>query len=137
MGFDRFGFKSFVPETKVGDFVTYLQRGKMMTTRCRKCNVVTFPPRTDCVSCGSSEVEWVEIKENGKLVTFTVVSYGPAGFESEVPYTLGVVQFPQGLKMLGQIDKKIPIGEIKVGMQIKAVPIELSQNRFSYQFEKI
>jgi uncharacterized OB-fold protein len=136
MGFDRFGLKSFVSETKVEDFVTYLEQGKMMTTRCKKCSGVTFPPRIDCISCESSEMEWIEIKEAGKLVTFTTVMYGPAGFENQTPYTLGVVQFSQGIKMLGQIDKKIPIGEIKVGMEMNVVPIELSQNRFSYQFEK-
>jgi uncharacterized OB-fold protein len=135
MGFEKFGVKSFVSETKSQEFVTRLEEGKMMTTQCKNCKRITFPPKMDCASCGSNDVEWVEIRGTGKLATFTTVMYGPAGFEDKVPYTLAVVQFPIGIKVFGQIDKKIPPGEIKVGMALKAVPIKLTDNRVSYQFE--
>jgi len=137
MGFDQFGVKSFVSETKAEEFVTYLKQGKMMTTRCKKCQQMTFPPKMDCVLCGCSVVEWVEIKGPGRLNTFTKVMYGPAGFENEVPYTLAVVEFPSKIKIFGQIDKKIPLEEIKVGMRLKVVPVTLPNNRFSYQLEKV
>jgi uncharacterized protein len=137
MGFDQFGVKSFVSETKAEEFVTFLKQGKIMTTRCKKCQQITFPPKMDCVMCGSGVVEWVEIEEPGRLSTFTTVMYGPAGFEDEVPYTLGVVEFPSKIKIFGQIDKKIPLEEIKVGMRLKVVPVRLPNNRFSYQLEKV
>ena len=137
MGFERFGVKSFVSETKAKGFVDYLEKGKIMTTRCKKCHNITFPPKMDCLKCRSSDVEWVEIKERGKLEAFTTVLYGPAGFENEVPYTLATVGFPNGIKVFGQINNKIPTEEIKAGMELKIVPITLSQNRFSYQFEKV
>lgn len=137
MGLEKFGIKNFTSETKAGDFVAYLEQGKLMTTRCKKCYKITFPPKMDCIPCGSSEMEWIEIKESGKLKTFTTIMYGPAGFENETPYTLGVVHFPIGINILGQIDKKLPAREIKVGMEMKVVPVKLLQNRFSYQFEKI
>ncbi len=137
MGFEKFGVKSFVSETKAQDFVNHLEQGKVMTTRCKSCKKITFPPKMDCASCGSSGIEWIEIKDAGKLATFTMVMYGPAGFEDKVPYTLAVVQFPIGIKVFGQIDNKIPTAEIKVGMTLKVVPIKLSDHKFSYQFEKI
>jgi uncharacterized OB-fold protein len=137
MGFDQFGVKTFVSETKAEEFVTFLKQGKVMTTRCTKCRQITFPPKMDCVMCGRSVVEWVEIEEPGRLNTFTTVLYGPAGFENEVPYTLGVVEFPSKIKIFGQIDKKIPLEEIKVGMRLKVVPVSLPNHRFSYQLEKV
>ena len=136
MGFNQFGVKNFVSETKAEEFVIYLKEGRMMTTRCKKCSQITFPPKMDCIKCGYSEMEWVEIEEPGKLNTFTTVMYGPAGFENEIPYTLAVVEFPLGIKIFGQIDKKIPLNEIKVGMKLKVIPVGLANNRFSYQFEK-
>jgi uncharacterized OB-fold protein len=136
MGFDQFGAKNFVSETKAEAFLAFLKQGKIMTTRCKKCQQMTFPPKMDCVLCGCSVMEWVEIKEPGKLNTFTTVMYGPAGFENEVPYTLAVVEFSSKIKIFGQMDKKIPLEEIKVGMRLKVVPVSLPNNRFSYQLEK-
>jgi uncharacterized OB-fold protein len=137
IGFKQFGLKNFVSETKAEEFVKYLEQGSMMTTRCKKCQKITFPPKMDCITCKVSEMEWIEINEIGKLETFTVVMYSPAGFENETPYTLAVVKFSMGIKIFGQIDKKIPIEEIKVGMEMKVVPCKLLQNRFAYQFERV
>jgi uncharacterized OB-fold protein len=137
VGFDQFGVKGFVSETKAQEFVKYLEQGKIMTTQCKKCRKITFPPKMDCVICEMSDMEWIEIEEEGKLVTFTEVMYGPAGFEKETPYILALVDFPIGIKVFGQIDKRVPMNEIKVGMVLKVVPIKLSNDRFSYQFERI
>ena len=137
MGFNQFGEKNFVSEAKAEEFVAHLEQGRVMATRCKICKRITFPPKMDCVTCVRSEIEWVEITEVGKLITFTTVMYGPAGFEKETPYTLSVVQFPLGIKIFGQMDKKIPIHEIKVGMDLKVVPVKVSQDSFSYQFEKV
>lgn len=136
MDFEKFGIRSFVAETKARDFVAYLEQGKVMATRCMKCGRITFPPKIDCTTCWLSEVEWVEMKETGQLKTFTVVMYGPAGFEKETPYTLGLVQFPTGIRVFAQLDKGIPAEEIKAGMNLKVAPVKLAENRFSYQFQK-
>ena len=137
MVFSKFGVRSFVSETKAEIFVTYLEEGKIMTTRCKKCQRPTFPPNVDCTACGVSEMEWIELKETGELDTFTTVMYGPAGFGKETPYTLAVVRFPNRLRILGLMDKEIPVHEIKTGMELKVVPIKLPEGRFSYQFQKI
>ena len=63
----------------------------------------------DCPACGHSLIKWMEIKEAGKLDDFTTVMHGSAGFEILTPYRLAVVQFPIGIGMLGQIDKKYPL----------------------------
>lgn len=136
MGFEKFGIKSFVKETKAEQFLAYLEQGKIMTTRCKKCSKATFPPKLDCASCSASEMEWIELNDPGKLITFTTVMYGPAGFENQVPYTIGVILLSNEVSVLGSIDKNIPINEIEVGMELKASPIELPDGRLSYQLEK-
>jgi len=136
MGFEKFGIKSFVKETKAEQFVKYLEQDRVMTTRCKKCNKTSFPPKMDCAECRSGEMEWVELSQPGKLITFTTVMYGPAGFENQVPYTIGVINLADEVTVLGIIDKNIPTEEIKVGIELKVVPIELADGRLSYQFEK-
>ncbi len=78
MGFEKFGTVSFTSESKASDFVSFLEQGKVMTTRCKKCGSTFFPPRMDCPKCLTSDVEWFEIKGNGKLVTRAVVNYAPS-----------------------------------------------------------
>ncbi len=136
MGFENFGTVSFTAETKTSDFVKYLEEGKVMATRCTKCGTSYFPPKMDCPKCLDSEVEWFEIKNAGKLLTFTTVHYGPSGFENDAPYTLGVVDFGDGLRVFGRISKDIEVSAIKTGMELKAVPVKVSDERISYQFEK-
>ncbi|MEW6266271.1 MAG: Zn-ribbon domain-containing OB-fold protein [Thermodesulfobacteriota bacterium] len=136
MGFEKFGQKSFVAEARARDFASYLEQGRLMTTRCQSCGRITFPPKMDCLACGSSQADWIEIEEPGRLATWTIVRYGPAGFENETPYTLAVVAFPLGIKMFGQVDKRVPPSEIEPGMSLRAVSIKLANGQFSYHFEK-
>ncbi len=135
MGFENFGSVSFTAEAKPVDFLTYLEQGKVMTTRCKKCGTAYFPPKSDCPRCLSSDVEWFEIKGPGKLLTYTVVAYGPAGFENDAPYSLGIADF-QGVRLFGRISKEIKAEEIKTGMAVKVVPAKLPNNRISYEFQK-
>jgi len=134
MGFEKFGSVSFTSETKAVDFLKFLEQGKMMTTRCRKCGKIYFPPKMDCSACGATEVDWIEIDEVGKLVAYSTVMYGPTGFENDVPYTIAVIKFPNGVQVFGRISKKIAIDNIKVGMKLKPVPIKLPLDKVSYEF---
>ena len=136
MGFENFGRVSFTTEAETTEFVNYLEQGKVMTTRCKKCGTSYFPPKMDCPKCLSSDVEWFEIKNNGKLITYTVVQYGPSGFEDDVPYTLAIGEFGDGLRIFGRLSKNIEEGDIKPGMELKVVPVKLPENRIAYEFQQ-
>lgn len=136
MGFENFGVVSFTTETKASDFVSYLEKGKVMGTRCRKCGADYFPPRLDCPKCLGSDVEWFEIKGNGRLVTYTVVNYGPTGFENDAPYTLAIADF-DGVRVFGRLSKAIKESDIKPGMSVKVFPIKLAGDRIAYEFQKV
>jgi len=136
MGFENFGVVSFTDQSKVADFVTYLEQGKVMATKCKKCGKQFFPPRADCPDCIGSEVEWFPIEGPGKLATFTTVNYGPSGFENDAPYTLALVDFPGDLRVFGRVCKEIDPAEIKVGMELKPVPATPATDRIGYEFRK-
>ena len=132
MGFEKFGAVSFTAETKAVDFVTYLEEGKVMATRCKRCGQAYFPPRMDCADCLDSEVEWFEVAGEGKLVTYTIVNYGPTGFEGDTPYILAVAAFPGGVRIFGRLDREIPESDIKAGMSVKPVSVKLPDDKVSY-----
>lgn len=135
MDFGNFGVVSFTKEAKSVAFVDHLSEGKLMGSECKKCGKKYFPPRMDCAKCFNSEVEWFEIKGPGKLVTFSTVNFGPSGFEEVQPYTLGIVDFPEGVRVLAKISKKIDPTSIKAGMELKPVPQSLSEEKLTYEFE--
>jgi uncharacterized OB-fold protein len=135
MGFENFGTVSFTTETKAADFVTYLEQGKVMATKCKKCGTSYFPPKLDCPQCASSDTEWFEIKGNGKLLTYTIVNYGPTGFEDDAPYTLAIADFDK-LRVFGRLSKDIKESDIKPGMELKVIPVKLPGDRVAYEFQK-
>jgi len=135
MGLENFGRISFTVEAKAADFVAYLEQGKVMATRCKGCRASYFPPKMDCPKCTDSEIEWFEIKEAGKLLTYTVVNYGPTGFEDDVPYTLAIVDFGD-IRVFGRLNRDIKENDIKVGMELRVIPVKLPGDRVSYEFQR-
>ena len=136
MGFENFGTVSFTAETKAADFVTFLEQGKVMATRCKKCGATYFPPKLDCPKCSSSDVEWFEIKGGGRLATYTIVNYGPTGFEDDAPYILAIADF-DGIRVFGRLSKDIKESDIKLGMGVKVIPVKLPGDRIAYEFQKV
>jgi len=136
MSFGRFGKVSYVSETKLQDFMKYLEKGKIMGTRCKSCNRVYFPPRVDC-DCMSGEPEWIELSGNCRLITYTTVHFAPASFRYDVPYVLGVAQFEEGPTVFAPLSKEIKEEEIKIGMKLKLVPVKLLGDKTIYELRRL
>jgi uncharacterized OB-fold protein len=135
LGFENFGTVSFTTEAKATDFMTYLEAGKVMATRCKKCGASYFPPKADCPRCLSSDVDWFEIKGKGKLASYTLVNYGPTGFENDAPYILALGKF-DGIQIFARLSRDIEEKDIQVGMSLVVSPVKLPDNRIAYEFKK-
>lgn len=133
--FKKFGTVSFTSITKVNDFIDYLEKGKVMGTRCQDCGEVFFPPRADCYKCLSSNIEWFEASGKGKLITYSKLKYAPVGFEGDLPYCIALLDYGD-YKIFGRIASDVPENEIKLGMEMKAVANKLPNGQLNYVFEK-
>ena len=136
MDFANFGTVSFTTEAKAIDFINYLEQGKVMATRCNKCGISYFPPKMDCPKCLISDMNWLEIKGNGKLITYTVVNYGPSGFEHDTPYILAIGEFEDGVRIFGRLSRDIEESDIEVGMSVKVAPVKLVEDKIIYELQK-
>jgi uncharacterized OB-fold protein len=136
MGFEKFGRKSFTATTKTGKFVDLLIEGKIDGTVCKKCGAKFFPPRADCSSCFSNEMDYFDMPQKGKLDTFTTAYYAPFGFEADPPYTMGVVDFGGGLKLFARLAKDIPIDNIVAGMDVGIRPLKYEDGQMSFEITK-
>ncbi len=87
--------------------------GNLLGSRCRACGAHFFPVREACAGCLSQDLETVAFSTEGILYTYTVVRQSIPAFE--VPYILGYVDFPEGVRIMGQIAGIEP-GDITIGM---------------------
>lgn len=135
-GLERFGKVSYTSEAKVADFVKFLEEGKIMATRCKKCGRLYFPPRADCPECFSDEFEWTPLSGRCRLITYTVAHFAPTGFESDVPYVLAVAECEEGVRVFTRVSKSVSPDELQIGMEMRLVPVKLDGDRYSYELQK-
>jgi uncharacterized OB-fold protein len=137
--FKWFGKVNYTPYTKVTDFARHLKDGRLMGTRCNKCNAMSFPPRADCDQCLSGDFTFEELSGEGKVHTFTKIVAAPTGFEDVAPYIVGVVDLKEGGRALAWFGDTLEEIEIEIGMDVQIVPRifeELEDIKVYYSFEK-
>jgi len=104
----------------IEQFYKYVNQGKLMGGKCKKCGKIHLPPRTLCDKCLSNEFEWIQISPKGKLLTYTIIHVAPPQFQSMTPYAVGIIQLENGLKIPGMI-KNVTPEQIKIGMELVIV----------------
>jgi uncharacterized OB-fold protein len=87
----------------------FLSEDKLMGSKCKKCGVLSVPPRSICIKCHSSEMEWVEMRGEGRLAAFTSIAVGPPfmireGYDRKHPYVCGVVELEEGVRVVARIE---------------------------------
>ena len=75
----------------------------ILAYRCKKCGKIHYPYHDRCLSCKSREFEQVKPHGNAKLLTFTRIYNLPWGLDERY-LTIGVVEFENGIRAMGQIN---------------------------------
>jgi len=129
----KFGYTSWLPETDMMvKFIEALKEGKLMGTKCKKCGEKYLPPRAHC-KCGSREVEWYEAPTQGKLFSYTIVTFPPDSMSKYAPYIVAVAELEDGSRLLAQITG-VSLKTLQVGLPVQVVPHQISEDRIAYKF---
>jgi uncharacterized OB-fold protein len=108
-----------------GDYRDFFQGcadGRLLIQVCLECVKRQSLPRPWCGSCDAA-VEWMEASGEGTLHTFTVIRRTrERPFADQVPYIVGVVELPEGPKMLGTVTGVGP-EMIQIGQRFKAYAV--------------
>jgi uncharacterized OB-fold protein len=75
----------------------------LLGSRCRACGRHTFPTAPDCPLCGAPDPETVSLSASGSLWAWTEVTTPPPGYRGEVPFGFGVVELPEGLRVITRL----------------------------------
>jgi len=94
------------------------QRYRFEAAKCKKCGKVSFPPRLICPACKSRDFHPVRINDRGTVETFTIIRIAPTGFADEAPYSIGIVNVGDDVRVLCQIADCEP-ENLKIGMKVR------------------
>ena len=119
------------PYTKM--WYDYLKQGKIMGTKCKRCDGHEFPPVPVCNSCSSTDVEWVEISGGGELFSFAFSGMGVYPY-TEDPVFCGYFKLDEGTEFISwllDVDSKPAAQEEllkRMPVRVKAEIMELDEN---------
>jgi len=136
LSFGKFGKIGYVSETKVADFVKYLEEGKIMATRCSSCGRLYFPPRADCLEDLSTDMKWEQLSGKCKLLTYTTAHFAPTGFQDDLPYTIALAECRESVKVYARLSKDVDEKEIQIGMNLQLAPLQLPNGRITFELKK-
>ncbi len=110
------------------NFKHFLKDGKLMGSRCNRCDLKYVPARPVCPQCHGSDMQWLEMPARGKLAAFTCVAVPPPalaaqGYGRNTPYCTGVIELDGGGRVVARIenvDASKP-ETIQVGTPMQAV----------------
>jgi len=122
-----------IPIERTKEFWDGIERGKVLTTRCRDCGSISFPPQTDCSECLASDVEWIELSKEAELEAYTKITYPPESFRDRAPYIVGIGRLKEGIRVLAWI-MGADVPELEVGMRLELAVEKTPEGKAGYFF---
>jgi uncharacterized OB-fold protein len=86
-----------------------------------------FPRLPCCPFTGADDVEEVELADHGTLWGWTAVTAPPPGYRGEVPFGFGIVELPDGLRVVTRLTVTDP-GALAFGQPMRLVAVPLCED---------
>ena len=74
------------------EFIEQAKNGKILARKCTKCNELHLATVYFCKKCGNKGFENSILTGKGKIVTYTIMTVPPEGFEEFAPYAWVVME---------------------------------------------
>lgn len=95
----------------------------LIGSHCLTCNEMFFPRKDNglCTHCQSRNLEEIEFSNKGKVFSHTcVMQRPPVYYKGEVPYALGFVELPEGIR-IETLFTNCDFEALHVGMEMEMV----------------
>jgi len=84
--------------------------------KCSTCAEHQFYPRSFCVHCGSTDLQWVGASGLGKVASFTIVRRGISK-AYPAPYVVALIDLEEGPRMMSNIIEAEP-EQVSIGAAV-------------------
>lgn len=99
-------------------------------SECSDCKEVALGEAYTCPNCGGDNIGPIILSDAGKVWTYTIVRHRPPGDykgpEPFVPFAMGLVELPDGIRVLAPIGG--PVEGVKIGMDVVFRPVLRGDN---------
>ena len=85
------------------EFIDAAKAGNVLARKCIKCGELHLATVYFCKKCGSKGFSNSTIKGTGKIVTYTIMTVPPAGFEDLTPYAWVVMELDDTSELMSPI----------------------------------
>ena len=104
------------------EFIDAAIAGNILARKCRKCGELHLATVYFCKKCGSKEFEDSILKGTGKVVTYTIMTVPPAGFEDLTPYAWVVMELDDsGIRISGFLPNIQKPEDLPIDTAVKVV----------------
>lgn len=106
--------------THMQPFLEKLKEKKIIGLECSSCNRVFFPPRLICGKCLVKPDRWVDLRETGRVATFTVSYLKDPDTDEVLEKPIVLVQHDGADTVsIAQLSPEIDYKDTYIGMPIK------------------
>ena len=104
-------------------FITTIRdQKKILGVRCNQCAKVFVPPRQTCAICMEDlQNHWVELKNTGEVINFTVVRYNDKHLPRTAPFILAMIKLEGADTPMVHILEGIQPEKVEIGLKVKPV----------------
>ncbi len=88
---------------------------KIKWKKCNKCGFLQHIDHLRCLNCKNDNFEVIEGSDQCKLLSYTILKAPPMEFQEKKSYALGIVEFNNGIKALGQLSTT---ADLNTGMNL-------------------
>jgi len=107
------------------EFIEAAKAGNVLARKCTKCDELHLATVYFCSKCGSKEFEDSILKGTGKVVTYTIMTVPPAGFEDLAPYAWVVMELDDsGIRVSGFLPNIEKPGDLPIGAAVKVIDFD-------------
>jgi uncharacterized OB-fold protein len=112
---------------------------RLLGGRCPDCLHINFPAQSMCPYCARDGCETVPLSARGVLGVFTTVINRPPGYEGNVPFGFGVVELPEGVRIITRIsdpERSRPGAAVRLVLETLCTDAE-GREVVTYAFEAV
>ena len=109
-------------------FYEELRNKNIFGTRCPECKRILVPARTFCSRCFADMDEWINVSQEGVVISWSLTNYEYFGMPTAPPFINSVIKLEGTdcgfVHLIGGFDMSDPdfvSNTVKTGMKVKAV----------------